>query len=177
MNPQGLVSDALIQSVSQVDWWFSEDGQGFLKRQQLRQEWVNFLERFGFDVWFTVTFKDSANSAGLAIDRTVRLLRRACKGVKIECDAFIVAEEHNLGGTYHTHGMMRLGALNSQFEDIFLRYFWQVTFELYGRNRFSRIECDSAVGYYVAKYITKRFSDTEWLIVGCRNLRSKGNDY
>lgn len=167
---QGLVSEKLIAEVS-PDWWQTDEGQEFLKRQRLRQEWVNFLEPFGFDVWFTLSFDEKKilrpQTAGLALDRTVRLLRKACKGVDIECNAFVIAEPHK-GGTYHTHGMMRLDTLGKEFETIFLRHFWQVAFEIYGRNRFSRIECDSAVRYYVAKYVTKRAFETEWQIIGCK---------
>jgi hypothetical protein len=164
LSPHGLVSEKLIEQVSPT-WWYSEEGQRFLEKQQLRQEWASFLGRFHFDVWFTLTFKNPANSGGLAIARTARLLRKAFKGVGIEGDnlAFVVAEEHRLGGMYHTHGMMRLDALDKQFEDTFLRYFHRVAFELYGRNRFSRIACNDSVRYYVSKYITKRVAD--WLII------------
>jgi len=164
MIPQGVVSEKLIEQVS-PDWWLTEEGQSFLRKQRLQQEWVNFLERFGFDVWFTLTFRDPVYSGGQAIRRTVRMLCQAFRGVGIKGRnlAFIVAGEHSLGGTYYTHGMMRLDMLPSASEDNFLRYFWRVAFELYGRNRFSRIECDSAVRYYVSKYIMREVAD--WLII------------
>lgn len=169
MQPEELVSKKLFRLVS-PDWWSSENGYGFLKRQQLKQAWVNLLSQLGCDVWFTLTFRDGASSAILAVDRTKRLLKKACKSIKLECSAFIVAEQH-LNGTYHSHGMMRVGALSQELGTMFLRHFWKVAFEVYGRNSFTRIADGDAVGYYVAKYLTKSLADYQF--VGFKGFRLK----
>jgi hypothetical protein len=168
MNVETLVSKRLIEKVS-PDWWASDEGIGFLNRQEQKQAWVKFLNGLGFDTWFTLTFRDGASSAGLAVDRAKRLLKRACKGIKIECNAFIVAEQH-VNGTYHVHGMMRVGAISKEFEQGFLRYFWKVAFDAYGRNSFSSIDDNDAVSAYVAKYLVKRVCD--WQLVGCKRIAS-----
>jgi hypothetical protein len=166
LNIEDLVSKRLIEQVPS-DWWGSEDGLGFLKRQEQKQGWIQFLGGLGFDTWFTITFRDNAMSATLAIDRTKRLLKRACKEIKRECNAFIVAEQH-LSGAYHTHGMMRVGSLSKDFEELFMRYMWQVAFEAYGRNSFSSIGDSDAVSAYVAKYLVKRVG--EWTLIGCKRI-------
>lgn len=126
MEPKEFVSEKLIQLVD-PGWWMTEEGQGFLKRQALKQEWVNLLNQLGCDVWFTLTFRKGASSAMLAVDRTKRLLKKACKSIDLECNAFIVAEQH-LSGTYHAHGMMVVGALSEELEAMFLRHFWKLAF-------------------------------------------------
>ena len=166
MELEDLVSGMLLELVP-PDWWATEEGCTFLKSRELKQSWAEFLGKFGFDVWFTLTFRDGASSATLAVDRTARLLKRACKSIKMECNAFIVAEQH-INGTYHSHGLMRLGALTEEYESDFLRHFWQVAFEMYGRNSFTRIGDVDAVGSYVAKYLTKELAD--YRFIGCKYM-------
>ena len=161
MKVEELVSKRLIEKV-QPDWWKSEEGLTFLKRQELKRAWANVLTQLGCNVWFTITFRKGAQSAMLAVDRTTRLLKKAHEGIKMDCNAFVVGEQHK-NGTYHTHGMLRLGALSKEFEDIFLKYFWEVTFKAHGRNVFSRIRKGDAVGYYVAKYVSKEMADFRFI--------------
>ncbi|MBI5031752.1 MAG: hypothetical protein HZB51_14585 [Chloroflexi bacterium] len=169
MEPKDLVSEKLITLVP-PDWWTSEEGYGFLKRQELKQEWVKLLNQLGCDVWFTLTFRKGASSAMLAVDRTKRLLKKACKSVNLDCNAFVVAEQH-LSGTYHSHGMMVIGALSEEFETMFMRHFWKMAFEAHGRNSFTRISDGEAVGYYVAKYLTKSLADHQF--IGFKGFRLK----
>ena len=173
MQPQDFVSKKLIEQVP-PDWWSSEDGYRFLKRQELKHAWCDLLTQLDCDVWFTLTFRKGADSAMLAIDRTKRVLRKACEGVQMECNAFIVAEQHT-NGTYHTHGMLRVGALSQAFEEIFLQHFWRVAFEAHGRNAFTRISDGDAVGYYVAKYLTKELSDYRFIGFKGFRLKPSGN--
>lgn len=173
MQPKDLVSQELIDKVPS-EWWTTEEGYRFLRKQELKQSWVNVLSQLGFDVWFTLTFRDGASSAGLAIARTIRLLKSACKEIHLECNAFIVAEEHR-NGTYHAHGLMRVQALSKEFEQDILRHLWQRALDKYGRNSFTPIGKRDAVGYYVAKYLTKDLAD--YCFVGCKGQRldSSGN--
>lgn len=145
-------------------WFFSDEGLGFLKRQELQTEWIAFLSRFGFDAWFTVTYKTPAASSILAIDRTQRVLRKAFKQIKTPLDAFIVSEQHR-DGTYHSHGMLKLGALSAEMERQLLRYLWDCTFHdsVCGRNSFSIIRESDAVRRYVSKYLVKRPADFRFL--------------
>jgi hypothetical protein len=156
-----LVSKQLIEKVS-PDWWNSEEGLGFLKRQELKRAWVSLLSQLGCNVWFTITFEKAAQSAMLAVDRTTRLLKKAHKSIQMDCNAFVVGEQHT-NGTYHSHGMLRLEVLSKEFEDIFLSHFWKVAFDAHGRNLFTRISKGDAVGYYVAKYITKEMTDFRFI--------------
>ncbi|MBI5304883.1 MAG: hypothetical protein HY868_22305 [Chloroflexi bacterium] len=130
------------------------------------------MSQLGCDAWFTLTFRDGASSAELAVDRTIALLRQACKEIKLDCNAFVVAEQHR-NGTFHSHGMMRLGALSQEFEREILQHFWRVAMEKYGRNRFTRIANGNAVGYYVAKYLTKNLAD--WRFVGFKGFQLKSS--
>jgi hypothetical protein len=167
VQPKDLVSQELLDKVS-PEWWTTEEGCRFLQKQELKQTWVNLLAHLNFDVWFTLTFRDSASSAGLAIARTVRLLKSACKEIHLECNAFIVAEEHR-NGTYHAHGLMRVCALSKEFEQDILRHLWQCALDKYGRNSFTPIGKRDAVSHYVAKYLTKNFAD--YRLVGFKGLR------
>ena len=161
MKVEELVSKRMIEKVS-PEWWKGEEGLAFLKRQELKRAWANVLTQLGCDVWFTVTFRKGAQSAILAVDRTVHLLKKAHQGIKMDCNAFVVGEQHT-SGTYHSHGMLRLGVLSREFERVFLKYFWEVAFEAHGRNVFSRIRKGDAMGHYVAKYITKELADFRFI--------------
>ncbi len=57
MEPKNLVSEKLITLVL-TDWWTNEEGHSFLKRQELKQEWVKLLNQLGCNVWFTLTFRN-----------------------------------------------------------------------------------------------------------------------
>jgi hypothetical protein len=173
MKVEELVSKRLIEKV-QPDWWNSEEGVSFLNRQELKRAWATLLSQLGCNVWFTITFRKGAQSAMLAVDRTTRLLKKAHEGIKMDCNAFVVGEQHK-NGTYHTHGMLRLGALSKEFEDIFLKYFWEVTFKAHGRNVFSRIRKGDAVGYYVAKYVSKEMADFRFIGFKGFKFKPSGN--
>jgi hypothetical protein len=169
MKVEELVSKRLIEKVS-PEWWKSEEGLAFLKRQELKRAWATLLSQLGCNVWFTMTFEKSAQSAMLAVDRTTRLLKKAHKSIKMDCNAFVVGEQH-ANGTYHSHGMLRLEVLSKEFERIFLRHFWKVAFDAHGRNLFTRISKGDAVGYYVAKYLTKEMAD--YRFIGFKGFKFK----
>lgn len=123
---------------------------------ELQRAWIQFLSRFNFNVYFTLTFRFSAPSADCAISRTIRFLRAVSKSYRVDIFSFIVAEQHR-SGTYHTHGMLVLDALLLERE--VLRGIWSLAYSLYGINRFSLISRHDAVVRYVSKYITKRVTD------------------
>lgn len=131
---------------------------------KLKEGWVEFLTRRNFDAWGTVTFKVPTRSSGLAIRRTVRLLRRYYKGIGIrELSAFVVAEAH-LSGSYHSHVLFKTGAVSDEHRIALLRSLWQMAFDRLGRAAFEPVSDDQGVRKYVAKYLVKRAGD--WLMLG-----------
>jgi hypothetical protein len=147
-----------------AEWWNTEEGQAFQQLQKIQAGWIEFLRRFDFDCWFTITFREPAQSAMLACDRAVRALRCVTERLKLSgLDAFIVGEGHRHGGAYHAHGMLALHALDEAMAKKVLSVFWKISFDLFGINRFSLIRERDAVRKYVSKYITKAPGD--WRIV------------
>lgn len=151
-------------------WWSTEEGQAWLRRQSARDQWVTFLEPFGFDSWFTVTvdqkkhapWKSGIQAMG-AIERT---LEDVCKELHLPCDAFIVSEEFK-SGLYHGHGLLRVGALNEDFQKMALSEFWKFFFAKHGRNSFEAMRDSMNVRSYVSKYITKSKNEVDWRMLGC----------
>jgi hypothetical protein len=127
-------------------------------RKGLQEGWSSFLSRFGFDCFFTLTFRNPAWSAECAVDRACRLLRKFFKHRHMKLDAFVVAEQH-LNGCYHVHGMLRLGALSDDQGVQLLRGLWTLGFNTYGRCQFDLIRSSESVRLYISKYLTKRVAD------------------
>jgi hypothetical protein len=148
-----------------AEWLASEESRAFRERIALQNAWTSFLAKFKFDCWFTLTYRNPAQSSILAIDRAARLINLVVKRTKLHIAAFIVAEQHR-SGTFHCHGLMRLGALSAEIERMILHYFWQVGFDLFGRNSFAMVRDSDAVRIYVSKYLTKRPADHRF--VGCQ---------
>jgi hypothetical protein len=155
--------------LEQVDpaWLATDEGRMWLAKIDLAKAWVAFLGKFKFDCWFTLTFRNPAQSSILAIDRAVRLVNLVVKRTKIKVSAFIVAEQHR-SGTFHCHGLMRLGALSAEIERMILHYFWQIGLEMFGRNSFAMVRDSDAVRIYVSKYLTKKPADHRF--VGCGGM-------
>lgn len=151
-----------------ADWWTTEDGYAYKRGEELRSAWVTFLGKYAFDSWFTLTYRNPAQSSILAIDRAAKLVIRVCKHLKLNLGAFIVAESHR-NGSYHCHGLMRLGAASKEMDAMILRTFWQIGFNMYGRCSFDLVRDPDAVTQYVSKYLTKGFTDHRFL-----NVRAEG---
>lgn len=133
------------------------------QKEELRAGWNQFLAGQGFDCFFTTTFREPANSAGLAIDRTKRLLTNFYKPIGGNVHAFIVAEEHK-SGSFHCHGLMRLGAQGDDIQFAMRKALWESAHQKYGRARFEPVNDADAVRGYVSKYLTKRVCD--YAVVG-----------
>lgn len=135
------------------------------EREKLRAGWNQFLGGQGFDCFWTMTYKEPANSAGLAIDRSKRLLTNFYKSISkgAQVHAFIVAEQH-LSGSYHVHGLMRLGVQGDDIQFAMRKGLWAAAHKKYGRARFEPVNDADAVRGYVCKYLTKRVCD--YAVVG-----------
>lgn len=159
-----MLSLNLLQKVPN-DWWTSDEGREFLRKDAVVNAWVSFLAQFAFDSFFTITYINPATSGDLAIDRTSRLLHQFFAKLNQTPKAFIVAEPH-ANGTYHTHGMLKLNALDRRQAHLVLSALWRVGFAKYGRCGFSLIESEDRVRLYVAKYIVKGGCDHRFVGVG-----------
>lgn len=137
--------------VEEVKWDWQQ-------RQDLKESWAKFLERFEFDCFFTLTYRAPATSAILSIDRASRLLGKFYDSLKIPLQSFIVAEQHE-SGTYHAHGLLRLGTLNKENQVLLCRALWKAGWQKYGRCSFELIRSSEDVRAYVGKYLTKRVAD------------------
>lgn len=156
-GPNARDRDAWLKDVP-ATWWSTDEGLGYIKHRELQSSWASFLEKFSFDCWFTLTFKKPAQSGILAIDRTIRLIETVSKKAKINVSAFVVAEAHK-NGSYHSHGLMRIGALTAELERIILKIFWEIGVDMFGRNSFALVRDSAAVRVYVSKYLTKQPAD------------------
>jgi len=124
----------------------------------LAEAWVDWLSGFGFQGFYTQTFKDPVRFPRLAMDRGWRILRSLAGRYGVGVRAFLVAEEHRLG-TYHTHGLVMTFPIPLMDLPGSLRFVWIFGFETYGLCRFEDIRSIGGVAGYVAKYITKRVAD------------------
>jgi hypothetical protein len=153
-------------------WWATEEGQAWLVRHGCREEWVSFLDRFGFDTWFTITVdakKHSPWKSGVQAMGSVEAgLKAACAAMHIPLDAFIVAEVFD-SGLYHCHGMMRVGALDEVYQRLALSALWRYCFDRFGRSRFEVVRSSQDVQGYVSKYLTKSGNEIEWRLLGLRS--------
>ena len=129
-----------------------------------KQGWIVFLERFNFDAWGTVTYRVPTRSAGTAIRRAVRTLRKFYRGIGVrKIRAFIVAEPHE-SGCYHAHLLFKCGAPAGdelRRRELLKAIFDFVRVEL-GRCSFEGVRDQQAVRAYVGKYLIKR--SAEWWI-------------
>lgn len=125
---------------------------------QLAEAWIDWLSRFGFQGFYTQTFKDPVRFPRLAMDRGWKILRALVGRYGVGVRAFLVAEEHRLG-TYHTHGLVMTYPVSLLQLPGSLRFVWLLGFETYGLCRMEDIRSVGGVAGYVAKYITKRVSD------------------
>jgi hypothetical protein len=121
--------------------------------ERVIREWTAFLGKFDFNIFDTITFAQAASSGQLALDRSVRVLR------KFGFRGFCCAEPHKLGG-YHTHSLLAVPpglatpALCTQL--------YKVVFKQYGRCRFELMRDVGGVHGYVSKYVVKNCGD--WCI-------------
>ena len=127
------------------------EGAGAHKEKEKEREYANYRKG------------DGSSSLGFqGIDRACKLLRKVSKKLGTKIGGFIVAEEHR-NGTFHVHGLMRLGALSNDTSKDMLREFWAMGLELYGRNSFALVKDSEAVRKYVAKYLIKGPADHRFI--------------
>ena len=124
----------------------------------LRDAWVEFLSKFGFQGFYTQTFADPIRFPRLAMDRGWKVLRSLAGRYGVGVRAFLVAEEHKLG-TYHTHGLVMTYPVPLLELPGSLKFTWSFGFERYGLCRIEDIKSVGGVCGYVSKYITKRVAD------------------
>jgi len=156
-----VVSAKLIEKVDPA-WWDSDEGKKFLHRDLCIDSWIAKLNEFQFDCFFTLTYKEPADSSILAIDRAARMLTKNFKKLKIPLCAFVAAEPHR-SGLYHCHGLLKLGGLCDWQKKLILTDLWKVGYEMYGRCSFEVIEDAERVRAYVSKYLLK--SECDWRFV------------
>lgn len=142
-----------------------ESVQTYDEKQALINAWVSFLSRLcSWDAWFTMTFANPAMSSILAIDRAQRLLKDFYKSAGMgRPQAFIVAEGHRDGGSYHTHGLLRVNALDPTMEKMVLDGLWNQARQRFGLSKFSVIRDPDATVSYCSKYMSKTIADHRFL--------------
>lgn len=132
------------------------------ERERFKLGWREMISRYGFDCFFTLTFKYPAQSPELAIDRAKSLLTEFYNSAGGTVAAFVVAEEHKLG-TYHAHGLLRLGVSNPYTKALYCDALWSLAKLRCGLSRFEVIreldKCES----YITKYILKDIADYRWV--------------
>src|SRR5574337_1003805 len=75
---------------------------------QVRAGRVEFLERFEFNTWGTITFREPRFSARGALRAAIYAVRKVCPRVQSgRTAAFVVAEQHE-SGAWHVHLLMRV---------------------------------------------------------------------
>mgnify|MGYP000650149894 CR=1 FL=1 len=133
-----------------------------------KEEWINFLSAYPWQVFFTQTYEDQPKYARLAIDRTWRVWRVVQIRYKLEhMFVFSVAEQHK-GGAYHAHGLA-MGEPNLLTLPNSLLFMWLLGREKYGICRYESLQRIGGVVGYVSKYLVKRpavewdfFGDVAW---------------
>jgi len=129
----------------------------------LTREWAEWLARFPWTHFETLTFKEPRPSARSCLG-CLRAHRRRLSRVGVESRFFAVVEGGRSSTRMHVHALSHLGwsrdraparALLSGQQAIH-RTAWRVWHDHYGRARISPLGSD-AVGasYYVAKYMFK----------------------
>lgn len=135
------------------------------QREALLAGWSEFLGRFGFDCFATLTFKVPAATGQTALRRGIKFLRTFYKPLKRKPFAFLCAEPHQ-SGSYHVHGLIRLESLDEQHGYLMRQGMWEQAHKQYGRARFEPVYSADAVERYIAKYLVKGDGLAEHVIIG-----------
>ena len=132
-----------------------------MHRGHLRSAWVEFLGRFGWQIFATQTYADPVRHPRLAMDRLSRVLRAAAIRYRLPLFAFLAAEEHKHGG-YHAHGLVLARGADLRRVRGLLRFLWLLGFEMWGLCRYEDVKRIGGVSGYVSKYITKGPADYDF---------------
>ena len=129
--------------------------------QNRAQQMGDWLSRFNWDWFVTLTFRDEPSDYG-AWNRAYAWLRWLERSLRRRVGAYIVVEYHRYraGPNYmvpHVH-LLVTGVAGSQRTSV-----WERTFQRYGRARILPYDPKLGASYYVAKYVAKEaFSRGEW---------------
>lgn len=150
---------------------------GFAARDKVKCQWMRFLEPLGGDTFFTITFDDRkggfARGANQACNRGVQLLGGVARKWGRPIPGFVVAEQHE-NGSYHVHGLLRLGGRSEEELGHMRSMLWRAAFDTYGRSEFRAIGDVEGVRGYVSKYLLKEVA--EFRITSPRRWRQRGKD-
>lgn len=118
----------------------------------LRLAWVDLLNRYNWDWFATLTFRDLPKSY-TAVNRVKKWLVAIQKDEKRPLGYFMATEWFKTRECPHFHLLM------GNLEDVRRDKWWQVWFTWYGRNRILPYDKEKGAGYYLTKYIVKEESN------------------
>ncbi len=140
------------------------------EKERVQAGWREFLGRYSWDCFFTMTYRDPARSDMNATGRAERLLTKEFGNLGKNLRAFIVAEAHR-SGMYHAHGLLILG-LEGDWARMMRSELWHAAKAKYGLCRFDMVRDPDAVNTYLTKYMTKAPSD--WRLIGLERQMQLG---
>lgn len=116
---------------------------------QVRLQLSEFLSRYDWDYFFTVTCRVERHDA-------LALLRDVSNELpnSFNSRAFIVIEPHKTSTGLHAHGIY-----GCEFPKPDLTWQWRAFFHRFGRSKVERINSKAEVYWYLSKYLAK---DERW---------------
>ncbi len=123
---------------------------GCLNVNPLRQAWVNLLDRYVYDWFCHLTFRDLPCTF-TAINRFNAFITAIQRKEKVDI-GYYVAMETTMLGRYHFHAL--LGGLPG----IYILPWWKWWFTRYGRSKIERYDPKLKASHYVTKYVTKQLT-------------------
>jgi hypothetical protein len=135
--------------------------------EAVRSGWLEFLGRYFFNVFFTITFMNPASSSILALDRATKVLTKFHDSIDQGLLGFVVAEQHQ-SGLYHVHGLLQLQCFDEASTIAMCQALERVTLKAWGRCRFELIKDVGHVQGYVSKYLSKSVCEVDFRCVGKR---------
>lgn len=132
------------------------------KRNQVeREQYAEFLQKYHWDAFFTVTFRKPRKEPYYAMQSVYHTLERDCSVSR----SFMGCEPHQ-SGDLHIHGLaagFKMRTTGSPFGVFENRIadpgdMWGVLFKTYGRSKVEAIRSGRSVTTYCAKYILKQQS-------------------
>ena len=118
----------------------------------LRLAWVDLLNRYNWDWFTTLTFRDLPKSF-TAVNRVKRWLTAIQKDEKRAIGYFMATEWFKTRRCPHFHLLM------GNLEGVRRDKWWRVWFTWYGRNRILPYDKEKGAGYYLTKYVIKEESN------------------
>ena len=114
----------------------------------LRLAWVDLLNRYNWDWFATLTFRDLPKSY-TAINRTKKWLTAIKKQEKRPISYFMCMEWTKVQNRPHTH------LLIGNLEEVRRDKWWFTWYTWYGRARILPYDSRLGAGYYLTKYVVK----------------------